>query len=50
MPKLVIKEELIRRALLKVHRLIPFLILKDRWGACADLWMDYGQGHLIALP
>jgi superfamily II DNA or RNA helicase len=27
----------------------PLLQLKDRWGACADLWMDYGHGHLIAF-
>lgn len=27
----------------------PILKLKDRWGACADLWMDYGQGHLVAF-
>jgi len=27
----------------------PLLKLKDRWGACADLWMDYGQGHLISF-
>lgn len=25
----------------------PLLVLKDRWGACADLWMDYGQGSLV---
>ncbi len=23
---------------------LPFLVLKDRFGAFADLWMDYGQG------
>ena len=26
----------------------PFLMLKDRWGTCADLWMDYGQGLTIS--
>lgn len=25
----------------------PRLILKDRWGIGADLWMDYGEGRLI---
>ncbi len=28
---------------------LPFLILKDRVGAFADLWMDYGQGCCIAF-
>lgn len=27
----------------------PLLILKDRSGAFADLWMDYGNGHKILL-
>ena len=27
----------------------PVLLLKDRWGACADLWMDYGHGQRIAV-
>jgi len=28
---------------------LPLLILKDRFGAFADLWMDYGQGLKIIL-
>lgn len=28
---------------------LPLLILKDRTGAFADLWMDYGNGQSIAL-
>lgn len=27
----------------------PILKLKDRWGACADLWMDYGSGQLVPI-
>ena len=27
----------------------PILKLRDKWGTCADLWMDYGQSHLISL-
>jgi superfamily II DNA or RNA helicase len=27
----------------------PILILKDRWGSFADLWMDYGNGIRFAL-
>ena len=28
---------------------MPLLILKDRTGAFADLWMDYGEGYKIAF-
>jgi len=28
---------------------LPFLMLTDRSGAFADLWMDYGQGHKVAM-
>lgn len=28
---------------------LPILVLKDRVGAFADLWMDYGQGYRIAF-
>jgi len=31
------------------HPPLPLLILKDRFGAFADLWMDYGQGLKILL-
>lgn len=27
----------------------PILRLTDRWGACADLWMDYGKGQRVAI-
>lgn len=27
----------------------PVLQLTDRWGACADLWMDYGKSGIIPL-
>ena len=46
-PTLVMKEGSLEEA---SEGTSPFPILKltDRWGACADLWMDYGQGGLIA--
>lgn len=47
-PNLVIKEGTLEEA----HQAAipyPVLKLKDRWGTCADLWMDYGEGHLIPL-
>jgi len=47
-PKLVVKQgnsEEISQHVLPY----PLLLLQDRWGACADLWMDYGQGNLIAF-
>lgn len=48
MPKLVVKEgsahEITQQA-----QPYPLLRLKDRWGACADLWMDYGHGHIVAF-
>lgn len=47
-PKLVVKggtlEEVMQGA--TPH---PILVLKDRWGACADLWMDYGGGQKVAI-
>lgn len=46
-PRLVIKDGSLEEALQPATP-YPLLKLKDRWGACADLWMDYGQGHLIA--
>lgn len=42
-PKLILKEGAIQET--APH---PILQLKDRWGACADLWMDYGNGMKIA--
>lgn len=27
---------------------LPLLLLKDRWGAFADLWMDYGHRQTVA--
>ncbi len=47
-PKLVIKEGS-NEDIMQQAQPYPLLKLKDRWGACADLWMDYGQGHLIAF-
>ncbi len=47
-PQLVIKKGSLEDAL-QVPTPFPILKLKDRWGACADLWMDYGQGHQIAF-
>lgn len=29
------------------NEVIPVLILKDRAGACADLWIDYGNGRRV---
>jgi superfamily II DNA or RNA helicase len=46
-PQLVIKEGSLEEAF-QASAPYPLLQLKDRWGACADLWMDYGQGHLVA--
>lgn len=47
-PKIIVKEgtpeEISQQALP-----YPLLQLQDRWGACADLWMDYGHGQLVAL-
>lgn len=47
-PSLIIKEGTLDEAL-QATAPHPILKLKDRWGACADLWMDYGQGHLVAF-
>ncbi len=47
-PKLIMKEGSLEEAL-QTASPYPVLQLKDRWGACADLWMNYGQGHLIAF-
>ncbi len=47
-PQLIVKEGSLEEALQSVTP-YPILQLKDRWGACADLWMDYGQGHLVAI-
>ncbi len=47
-PQLVIKEGSLEEA---SQSAIPFpiLLLNDRWGAFADLWMDYGHGQRIAF-
>lgn len=42
-PKLVMKEGFVDQ----VRTPHPLLRLKDRWGACADLWMDYGKGEIV---
>jgi SNF2 family DNA or RNA helicase len=47
-PQLIVKEGSLKEALQSTIP-YPILQLKDRWGACADLWMDYGQGHLVAI-
>lgn len=47
-PQLVVKDGSLAEALQPTTP-YPILLLKDRWGACADLWMDYGQGHLVAI-
>jgi len=47
-PRLVMKEGTYLEAMQSAAPQ-PILKLKDRWGACADLWMDYGQDHLIAF-
>lgn len=47
-PRLVIKEGSLEEAMQPATP-YPVLLLKDRWGACADLWMDYGQGHRVAF-
>ena len=47
-PKLVVKGGAIEEAFQEASP-CPLLILKDRWGACADLWMDYGHGQHIAI-
>ena len=46
-PRLIFKEELPEETLQPTAP-YPILQLKDRWGACADLWMDYSQGNLVA--
>jgi hypothetical protein len=46
-PQLIVKEG----SLAEIQQPLmpyPLLVLKDRWGACADLWMNYGQGLTIA--
>jgi superfamily II DNA or RNA helicase len=48
MPKLVMKEGS-AEDLAQHAQPYPVLRLKDRWGACADLWMDYGHGQLVAF-
>lgn len=45
-PRLVIKEGTMEEVMQSAAP-YPLLQLKDRWGACADLWMDYGQGHRV---
>lgn len=47
-PKLIFTQGSIEEAT-QSSQPLPLLILKDRWGACADLWMDYGHGRRIAL-
>lgn len=42
-PRLVLNECSFEEAVQDLN-VYPFLQLKDRWGACADLWMDYGNG------
>lgn len=42
-PKLMLKEGSLDE-LSQGASPFPILLLKDRWGACADLWMDYGHG------
>lgn len=47
-PRLVIKGASLAEA--SQHTApMPLLVLTDRWGACADLWMDYGAGQRIAV-
>lgn len=45
MPEVIWKE----RPQMPVIEALPYLVLKDRSGAFADLWMDYGQGHRVAM-
>lgn len=47
-PQFIVKEGSLEEAK-QSSSPFPLLLLKDRWGACADLWMDYGQGHLVAF-
>jgi SNF2 family DNA or RNA helicase len=36
-----------KEVLFQIKEPLPLLYLKDRTGAFADLWMDYGQGKLV---
>ena len=47
-PQLVIKEGSLEEASQSAIP-YPLLVLNDRWGAFADLWMDYGNGQRIAF-
>lgn len=47
-PQLVFKQGSLEEAIQSTTP-YPILILKDRWGAFADLWMDYGHGIKIAF-
>ena len=47
-PRLIMREGSLEEAMQQAIP-YPLLCLKDRWGACADLWMDYGQGHRVAF-
>lgn len=46
-PKILFKENSLEKFLYQKEPL-PILILQDRLGAFADLWMDYGEGGRIA--
>lgn len=48
-PRLVFKEGGDSSSLKSTCEMLPVLVLKDRVGAFADLWMDYGNGHRIAM-
>ncbi len=45
-PKLELKQHSIDEVLIQSSPL-PILKLKDRWGACADLWIDYGNRAVV---
>jgi superfamily II DNA or RNA helicase len=48
-PKLIIKSGQNLEDLQQNIQPYPLLILKDRSGAFADLWMDYGSGHKVLI-
>ena len=47
-PKLMLKAGSLEEASQEASP-FPILRLMDRWGACADLWMDYGHGHRLGM-
>ncbi len=47
LPVLVMQEGVLESTALPAP--YPLLRLHDRWGACANLWMDYGAGYTICF-